>query len=245
MDKKGIEIIKELLAELVINIEELGPCELLNIIDECHVCGLIKLKEKTEDYLSSLEKTKITTSQAWDKILGNEYLKRAIEVSLAGQHPITIIGDTNNGYESLKIILGDLLTFVKPCPCGNFTNILKGCGCSVIQIRKYKSKKQWMNAMKNPIIVELSPPTKYDYQTPQRETFQNVIDRINKKKDIPHCPFVGEVLELLKTAIDRLHLSLKQVENIESVAKTIAELDNSDKIMPYHLSEAIYSVSAK
>ncbi len=62
MDKKGIEIIKELLAELVINIEELGPCELLNIIDECHVCGLIKLKEKTEDYLSSLEKTKIATS---------------------------------------------------------------------------------------------------------------------------------------------------------------------------------------
>ena len=239
MDKKGIEIIKELLVELVINIEEVGPCELLNKVDECHVCGLIELKEKTEDYLSSLEKQKITTSQAWDKIVGNECLKRAIEVSLAGQHPITVIGNPENGGDYLEIILGDRLTFVKPCPCGNFKNISKVCECSISQIRKYKSEKQWMNAMKNPIIVELSPPTRYDYHIKQQETFQNVIDRINRKKDIPQSPFVGETFQLLKTAIERLNLSLKQVENIELVAKTVAELDNFDIIMPYHVSEAI------
>ncbi len=92
MDKQGIELIKEL--------AEASQFEYL--------------KERALSYLATQEREKVNKSEAWGKILGNEYLKRAIEVSLVGQHPITIIGDPENGEKYLKIILGDLLTFIPP-----------------------------------------------------------------------------------------------------------------------------------
>lgn len=184
-------------------------------------------------------KIELTTSEAWEKLKGNGHVKRAIEVSLAGQHPITIIGDPDNGAQYLKNILGDLLTFIPPCPCGNFLNLNKSCLCSVSKLTKHRTSKTWQKALKNPIIVQLQPPTKFDYQIKQHETFQNIIDRINRKPDKSYHSFESDSMDFLKVAIERLSLSAKQVDNILSVAKTIAELDNLERIIPYHLSEAI------
>lgn len=54
------------------------------------------------------------------KIIGNEYLRGAIEVSLAGKRSVAVIGHPGNGKESLEIILGNLITFKKPCLCGSY-----------------------------------------------------------------------------------------------------------------------------
>jgi len=241
MDNKGIELIKDLLSELVINIEECGPCE--QPINVC-VCSWINLREKTENYLQSLEKVKITTSEAWQKIVGNEHIKRAIEVSLAGQHPITIIGNPDNGEEYFEIILGDLLSFVKQCPCGGFMEYNKECTCTKSKIAKYRTSKEFQKALKNPIIIRLLPPTMFDYQCKKEgESLGEVLNRITKKIDKTYPALVNEnenpSLYLLDIAIEKLSLSLSQVKHIENVSKTIAELDNSDSILPYHLSEAI------
>lgn len=238
MDNKGIEIIKDLLAELVINIEELGPCE--HSVNVC-VCGWVNLRERTEDYLSSLDKQKITTVEAWDKIIGNEHVKRAMEVSLAGQHPITIIGDPDNGGKYLEIILGNLLTFLPPCPCGNFMNPQKACVCSSSQIRKFKNSVKYRKALQNPIIVQLQTPTSRDYQVKSKgESFIDILNRIslinlNKRLEM-------EATDLLNIAIQRMNFTLKQVENINFVSKTIALLDNSDIIKAQHISEAVQAV---
>ena len=238
MDNKGIELIKDLLSELVINIEECGPCD--HSVNVC-VCAWVNLREKTENYLQSLEKTKITTSEAWQKIVGNEHIKRAIEVSLAGQHPITIIGNPDNGEEYFEIILGDLLSFVKQCPCGGFMEYNKECTCTKSKIEKYRTSKEFQKSLKNPIIIRLFPPTMFDYQGKEGESFRDVMNRINRKMDrsYPAPALDKPSLYLLNTAIERLGLSLLQVKHIENVRKTIAELANSDTILSHHLSEAI------
>ena len=45
--------------------------------------------------------------------------------------------------------------------------------------------------------------------------------------------------ELMKTAFDRLGLTARSYDKILRVARTIADLDHSDTILPQHIAEAV------
>ncbi len=53
------------------------------------------------------------------------------------------------------------------------------------------------------------------------------------------CKLSKESLELLKTAMEKLNLSARAYDRILKVSRTIADLDNQQDILPYHISEAI------
>lgn len=54
-----------------------------------------------------------------------------------------------------------------------------------------------------------------------------------------HCALEAESMTLLKAAMDRLNLSARAYDRILKVARTIADLDNQDRILPHHIAEAI------
>lgn len=88
--------------------------------------------------------------------------------------------------------------------------------------------------------IEIVKP--YDYEKRgQPETINDIDNRINKallyKK--PEIKLCDASLSILKTAADRLCLSLSQIEKIKEIAQTISQLDLSDEIKPWHIAESI------
>ena len=80
------------------------------------------------------------------------------------------------------------------------------------------------------------------------ETIEDIKSRVNatiKKNSMPKEPLCQSGSQLLKTAIDRLHLSIRQVAFIHAVAKTIAHMAGSDTIRPEHVAEAIQYQSSQ
>lgn len=180
----------------------------------------------------------MTKEVAWGKIVGNEFVKRAMEVALAGNHSITIIGNPENGEKYIKTIIPKSI-FLSPCPCGNFGDRQNKCFCTPAKIRKYRESKKYKKGIQSDIILEIVRPMakEYDYAG---EDFSKVIERISKR-------FLGMVYKLetsaktlLQTATDRFGLTIYQVEQIISVATTISSLDNSTpNILSCHMAEAM------
>ena len=53
------------------------------------------------------------------------------------------------------------------------------------------------------------------------------------------CQLDDTCQELMKTAFDRLGLTARSYDKILRVARTIADLDHSDTILPQHIAEAV------
>jgi magnesium chelatase family protein len=54
-----------------------------------------------------------------------------------------------------------------------------------------------------------------------------------------YCKLDGAGEELLKMAMTKLGLSARAYDRILKVSRTIADIDNSENILPQHVSEAI------
>ena len=53
------------------------------------------------------------------------------------------------------------------------------------------------------------------------------------------CELEQQSVELLRQAVNRWHLSARVYHRLIKVARTIADLDAKEKILPSHLAEAI------
>ncbi len=115
-------------------------------------------------------------------------------------------------------------------------NPLHACICGVSELNKNRNSKKYKKAMTNEILVQLSPPTKYNVANQNSESFLDVMKRINNVVNI--IPKFKES-ELLNAVISKLGLTLTSIESVKNVSKTIAMLDYSTEIQEYHISEAI------
>jgi magnesium chelatase family protein len=156
-----------------------------------------------------------------------------------------------------------LICAMNPCPCGNFGNPNQECTCSNLQIQKYISKISGPLLDRIDIHIEVNT-VKYKELSDKRlgEPSANIRQRVIAAREIQSKRFKGrkniftnadmqaqEIRDfckidptcetLLSNAMTKLGLSARAYSRILKVARTVADLVNSDEIKTEHISEAI------
>lgn len=152
---------------------------------------------------------------------------------------------------------------MNPCPCGNYNHPTIPCTCGQGVVQKYLNKVSGPLMDRIDIHVEVVPVSHEELasQAPveksdqirarvvaargiQKKRFQNypglfanaqMSSRLVRK----YCAVSPAGKALLKVAMERLGLSARAYDRILKVARTIADLDNSENIQTEHLAEAI------
>jgi len=156
-----------------------------------------------------------------------------------------------------------LAAAMNPCPCGYYTDPNKECTCTPPQIQRYMSKISGPLLDRIDIHIEVPAVQYKDLASRHRgETSVQIRQRVQRAREIqlqrfrnvPHlfcnadmqsrdihqyCQIDSEGQELLKMAINQLGLSARAYDRILKVSRTIADLAESERIFPEHVSEAI------
>lgn len=155
-----------------------------------------------------------------------------------------------------------LMASMNPCQCGYYGSSKKVCTCKPEQVKKYISKVSGPLLDRIDIHIEVNP-IKYNQldQEQKIETSQEIRNRVNQARNIQldryqsyhifsnselnppliekFCKLNSKGKQILEMAFDKLGLSARAYHRILKVARTIADLENSDNIQETHLAEAI------
>lgn len=156
-----------------------------------------------------------------------------------------------------------LVAAMNPCPCGYYNHPDIECTCHPGMVNKYLNKVSGPLMDRIDLHIEVTPLNhsalaEKQLGEPSEAIRQRVIaarkiqeERYKDHKGIhcnaqmttklfrQYCEINEECQNLMKIAMDRLGLSARAYDRILKVARTIADLDNSEKITVDHLSEAI------
>ena len=150
---------------------------------------------------------------------------------------------------------------MNPCPCGYFGHPVKPCTCSESAVRKYLGKVSGPLLDRIDIQIEV-PPVRYDElvnkkpaessqsirkrveaaREIQRKRFENEGITCNAQMSAPmlkkYCELSDEASAYLKVGFEKLAMSGRAYDRILKVARTIADLNNSESITKQHIAEA-------
>ena len=155
-----------------------------------------------------------------------------------------------------------LVASINPCPCGYYGSKEKECICSKKAISKYISKISGPLLDRIDIQVEVSPVKYSKLQSNYKiETSEQIRIRVNKARKIQkerykeykifsnaelnsklitkYCFLDKTCMQIMQSAFERLGLSARAYNKILKVARTIADLEESEDIRSNHLLEAI------
>lgn len=152
---------------------------------------------------------------------------------------------------------------MNPCPCGYYNDPTHHCVCTPGQIQRYMNKISGPLLDRIDIQIEITPVPFNDISRAAPGESSDVIrERVIKARHIQeerfreckgvHCNAQmsermihqyaepGEDgIEMLRMAMERLNLSARAYNRILKVARTIADLEASERVLPQHLAEAI------
>lgn len=151
---------------------------------------------------------------------------------------------------------------MNPCPCGYYGSKEKECTCNPNSIIKYMNKISGPLLDRIDIQVEVNPVHYTNLKSQEKqETSEEIRKRVNLARDIQtkrykeygiysnselssnliseFCKLDCESERLLQIAFERLGLSARAYSRILKVARTVADLDNSNDIKSKHIAEAI------
>lgn len=156
-----------------------------------------------------------------------------------------------------------LVASMNPCPCGYYNHPTRSCVCAPGVVAKYLSRISGPLLDRIDIHIEIVPvPFEKMAELKESESSDVVRSRVVKARELQELRFRDvdgvycnaqmsskllreyaqpdkEGGELLKSAMLRLNLSARAYDRILKVARTIADLDDNEKVLPNHLAEAI------
>ncbi|MDE6340159.1 MAG: YifB family Mg chelatase-like AAA ATPase [Muribaculaceae bacterium] len=156
-----------------------------------------------------------------------------------------------------------LVASMNPCPCGYYGHPTKACSCTPGQVTKYMNKISGPLLDRIDIQVEIEPVAFDDMATTTpAESSARIRERVINARRIQgeryksmtgiHCNAQmnsrmlheyawpdAEGLAKLKERMTRLNMSARAFDRILRVARTIADLDASDRVETRHIAEAI------
>jgi magnesium chelatase family protein len=155
-----------------------------------------------------------------------------------------------------------LVAAMNPCPCGYFGDRVRTCRCTPQQIRQYQGKISGPLMDRIDLHIEV-PAIKYralsgkeagessqsiksrvaDAREIQKNRFNQdglaCNARMNEKQIKAFCAIDEDSHKLIEMAIEKLGLSARAINRILKVSRTIADLENKEKIESSHVAEAI------
>ena len=155
-----------------------------------------------------------------------------------------------------------LVCAMNPCKCGWHGHPSGRCRCKPSEVERYMGRISGPLLDRIDLYVEV-PPLEFEElsQKPQSESSADIKQRVNAARSVQTTRFGADgpdcnarmgpaelqqfcVLDeggqaLMKGAFDRMGLTARSYDRILRVARTIADLDNSETIQVHHLAEAI------
>ena len=154
-----------------------------------------------------------------------------------------------------------LVAAMNPCKCGYYPDRTR-CNCSQSQIHRY------LNRISRPLLdridlcVEASEMTYQELQAKQKgESSADIRERVKRARHIQqeryamekvhcngelsakmvekYCVIGSREQELIQQIFTKMHFSARSYHRLLKVARTIADLAGSERILTEHLSEAI------
>jgi magnesium chelatase family protein len=164
--------------------------------------------------------------------------KRALIVAAAGNHSILFLGPPASGktmFRALSLHFEGVTAFeARPCPCGWYQNYRHDCCCTANKIRSHRAKFPRVD-----IMIETVQPAERDMgSTPGTglaEMKKYLVD-LPRHVGLELCE---DCRNLLKASVSELGIDTDSRQRILLVARSIANLDRSENILPLHLVEAI------
>jgi magnesium chelatase family protein len=155
-----------------------------------------------------------------------------------------------------------LVAAMNPCPCGYYNDPEKECTCSPYQISKYQRKISGPILDRIDLYVEV-PSVKYEKLTEEKieGSSQEIREKVERARQIQlkrfkeegittnnemtipmikkYCKTDSQGNNLLRNAVNNLHMSARGFHRILKLARTIADLSESSSIQADHIAEAL------
>ncbi len=154
-----------------------------------------------------------------------------------------------------------LIAAMNPCPCGHYGDDVKPCTCSYSQVLKYRKKLSGPILDRIDIHIEVPRvPIKELSKDIRQEGSREMRERVLRAREIQkkrfgnsnffnsrmtnqmikkYCKLSSESLILLEKSAQKFRYSARVYNKILKLARTIADMEQSEEIKTEHIAEAV------
>ena len=156
-----------------------------------------------------------------------------------------------------------LVTAMNPCPCGYHGSSLRQCSCTPYQVQKYRSKISGPLLDRIDLQVEMPHLSFDEMQQTSKELdsatiFNRVTNALNLQKDRyqqspsktnsdmtrkqldQFCELDKDCVVFLRSVMEKRNFSSRAYDRILKISRTIADLEQKEKLEIQHLAEAVH-----